>query len=382
MRSLALVCLLIPTLSHAATWEDFQEAFPAFPCNDGWSACVSGDGERITPDLAVRDGLRRKSADRLDWNDMDATGTFDPFGTLSPYEPFVAPEVEIEEVAEVQVEVEVEREPVTEVATTTADKRVQPDAADPDEPVQPNVVEPVTPGETEAERTARLAQEQADKQRLADEEASRKVALERQQGGTPNVDCSDLVRLEPMAMMGKLTDDHVGCLEARMAVAETQTEKSKISLVLIKTKKVGSKPWEQAMRRHLSDINQSDPDIAYIFASHLSKKGPTRAEEALRWSRVALENKTRWSGKTFVDRVYGLHKIQSRAAYELWKDANTEFTETNSADAEARMKRWEGETKTHAREWYDYANEAGRDTTKALQMCMSAAGTEDYCTGK
>ena len=39
-------------------------------------------------------------------------------------------------------------------------------------------------------------------------------------------------------------------------------------------------------------------------------------------------------------------------------------------------------TKVFAREWYEYAKVAGKDATKALQLCTSAAGTEDYCVSK
>ena len=36
-------------------------------------------------------------------------------------------------------------------------------------------------------------------------------------------------------------------------------------------------------------------------------------------------------------------------------------------------------TKVYSREWYEYAKVAGKDVTKALQLCTSAAGTKDYC---
>ena len=36
-------------------------------------------------------------------------------------------------------------------------------------------------------------------------------------------------------------------------------------------------------------------------------------------------------------------------------------------------------TKVLSREWLEYANKSGQDFSKALHLCISAAGTQDYC---
>ncbi|MBW1878292.1 MAG: hypothetical protein JRJ84_08025, partial [Deltaproteobacteria bacterium] len=47
-----------------------------------------------------------------------------------------------------------------------------------------------------------------------------------------DVSCDNLVRLEPSAMMGRLTNEQIACLEASLAEADKQTTKDKISRVL------------------------------------------------------------------------------------------------------------------------------------------------------
>ena len=45
--------------------------------------------------------------------------------------------------------------------------------------------------------------------------------------------CGDLVALEPAAMMGKLKDGEIRCLDEQLRDAEKQTVKDKISRVLM-----------------------------------------------------------------------------------------------------------------------------------------------------
>jgi len=196
------------------------------------------------------------------------------------------------------------------------------------------------------------------------------------------VDCSDLIRLEVPAMMGSLGDDNIACLEAAMVTEPSQTTKRNMSILMIQNAwRTDKRSWEKLVKRHLKDIDQSDPDIAYSYAAFLGKKGPARASEVLRWSGVAMDNKTRWPPSIYSKRVYSLHKMRSRAANMLWKAASERYN-TNHDDADrVASDKWQGKTKNEAREWYDYAHEAGKDTTNALQLCMSAAGHQDYCTG-
>ena len=55
-------------------------------------------------------------------------------------------------------------------------------------------------------------------------------------------------------------------------------------------------------------------------------------------------------------------------------------SDSSEANAAARDK-VKNMTKVMAREWYEYASKAGKDASKAKALCVSAAGTEDYCEG-
>lgn len=198
------------------------------------------------------------------------------------------------------------------------------------------------------------------------------------------VTCDNLVALEPMAMIGRLSDEQVACLEAGFADAERQTDKKKISLLLIVNAngKGDKRAWEMLIRRHLEEIDQSDPDLCYQYAAHLARKGPGRAQSVIHWSEVALENRTRWVGETYKSRVYALYKLRAVAANTLWQQAEERHAAAPSGETEGAVEETRGRTKTYAREWYEYAKEAGKDTTTPLQLCISAAGTAEFCEGR
>jgi hypothetical protein len=197
------------------------------------------------------------------------------------------------------------------------------------------------------------------------------------------VTCDDLKLLEPPAMLGKLSAPQRTCLEGALQSAELQTEKKKISLLMMqdswsKNDKAG---WEKLVKRHLAEIDQSDPDVCYKYAQYLYRKGASRASGVIRWANVALENKTRWSGETFTSRVYNLLKLRAGAQNKIWMAAEEAHSKSPSADTDSKRSEARARTKVLAREWYDYAKGAGKDTTKALQLCVSAAGTQEYCEG-
>ncbi|MBA2322123.1 MAG: hypothetical protein H0V89_13335, partial [Deltaproteobacteria bacterium] len=73
-------------------------------------------------------------------------------------------------------------------------------------------------------------------------------------------------------------------------------------------------------------------------------------------------------------RVNGLLRLRTLASMKEWKSlagrAVSEPSLRTQAD-EARVR-----TKTYAREWLDFAREAGRDTTQPMDICLSAANAE------
>ena len=197
-----------------------------------------------------------------------------------------------------------------------------------------------------------------------------------------SAECNDLVALEPTALMGKLSDGEVRCLTAAYDRAEKQTHKKKISLLLMADSwtKGDKHRWETIVRRHLIELDQSDPDLCYKFAIHLGQQGPEAAQETLKWVDRALENRSRFpAGDTTVSRVYGLLKLKSQASAKYWAWLEEQYILKPGEEVATQRDLARGQAKTHAREWLEYARSAGKDDTVAYQMCVSAAGSADFC---
>ena len=199
-------------------------------------------------------------------------------------------------------------------------------------------------------------------------------------------ECGNLRKLEPKAMMGKLADGEIRCLDRTLKDSEKQTYKDKVSRVLMADAyaKKNDDRWEAIVRRHLDHIDRSDPDLCYKFSTFMYKKvaskGPDAADEVMKWAGVALENKQQWTGDTYVRRVSNLYKIKALAAFKKWEwlENKSKKIPTDTSLAKDRDDA-RNEAKNLAREWLAYTKEAGLDQTTATDVCVSAAGTSDFC---
>lgn len=215
---------------------------------------------------------------------------------------------------------------------------------------------------------------------LSEEEAALDAAaMEEYQATT--AECGDLTSLETNAMLGQLSDAQIRCLEDSLKEAQRQTVKDKISRVLLNDawSKRDEHRWEAIALRHVTEINRSDPDMCYRLAFYLVDRGPERMDEAIKWADTALENRSYWEGETYVKRVYSLYKFRTQAAEKKWKAAEADYSQNPTEEISEKAKKVRDEYKTMAREWLDYAREAGKDLTLPLQHCSSAAGTADFC---
>ncbi|MFK7926824.1 MAG: hypothetical protein AB8H79_01455 [Myxococcota bacterium] len=198
-----------------------------------------------------------------------------------------------------------------------------------------------------------------------------------------DIDCGDLISLEPKALLGRLSEDEVTCLERSLRHSGRQVERDKVSRVLVADAYAKGKMhrWEAAMRRHLTDIDRSDADLCYIFARHLARQGPDRSIETIRWTELALTNKGKWSGPLRRDRVYALMRLRAIAAQQRWYQAEKHYLQDPSRTRQDLAIKWRNRTKTMAREWLDYSldDEVKLDSALAFQICFSAAGTQDFC---
>jgi hypothetical protein len=197
-------------------------------------------------------------------------------------------------------------------------------------------------------------------------------------------ECGDLVKLETAAIVGQLNEVQIRCLDAAVRVTERQTVKDAISRVLLNDAwaKGDEHRWESIARRHLERIGKSDPDMCYKFAFYLvEQNGPDQMDEAIKWADVALENRHVWEGDLHVGRVFALLKIRTMAAHRKWQWIESEYTRKPSEALLNQAQDARNQTKNLAREWLEFSRESGRDTTMAMQICKSAAGTEDFCEG-
>lgn len=194
--------------------------------------------------------------------------------------------------------------------------------------------------------------------------------------------CDDLVALEPAAMMGSLSPGQLSCLDLRVRTERLQTAREKASMVLIANAQAAGDQgrWASMVQRHIDQISRSDPSLIMQYAVWLFRSDPLEnGEDAIHWAGVALENKQRWEGDSYVKNVGALMRIRAEAAYKLWIDADKQYRQAPDEALEWQAEDWRGQAKDLSREWLDYLRAAGQDTDLAEQICTSAAGTTDFC---
>ncbi|MBW1878548.1 MAG: hypothetical protein JRI25_00810 [Deltaproteobacteria bacterium] len=373
------VLALFPAPALAAEWADFAPAFPLTACQDGWVACRVGD-EVVNPDLRPDpEGQLLASDLRVGWFDLEVTPVFSPWTGLSEY-PFT-PVAEPDGVAE-----DDGAEEGLSMAEVTGPSEVPEDRVE----VAGEAVPEPDDALVDAGEVEEAAEVQPDSDRVESggeegvgEEAPEEAAVAMLAVEPSGMSCDNLQQLELKAMMGRLSAPEVGCIEATYQAAGKQTDKNKVSRVLIANAHSSDRSeWAGLVARHLEEVDQSDPDMSYAYAKYLLDQGPARADEAIHWADIAMERRQEWVGETFKSRVYALYKMRALAAQKVWTAAEKRHSEAPTDQTSGAAEDARGRVKTFAREWYDYANASGKDTTRAMDLCVSAAGTEAYCAGR
>lgn len=428
LRIALLACTwLAAPAAMANTWADYEALFPSFPCSDGWMACERGGSHHTVEPSRSSANTPIPAGTRVDFLTLKATEDFDPFAMLSDYSKIAAPNKVAAPVPEPLPEPEAlppvpdpEPEPEPTTAGPKADvvapktevvavvPKVVPEVPEPPKPSllpppkpggsggirpKPDLVAKVDPPTPEPPKPV-VAPEPVKPDPPAPEPALVKPqppapepALVKPEPPAPEPatadafkveGCSDLKAMEPLAMMGRLDGASKACLEDRIRTASAMTDKKATSIVLIQNAWIADKKeWASLTKRHLEEIDKSDPTLCYKYAQYLQKAG--QHNSVIRWADVALENKTYWTGETFTSRVYSLYKLKAASANALWLKAEEKYNAGPSADLDTERGSARSKAKVMAREWLDYAKSAGKDTTKALQYCESAAGNTEYC---
>jgi hypothetical protein len=438
---LPLGLLSVTGVALAIPWSGFDDAFDPLPCPDGWAACVIS-GQTVDPGM-VRDSASRPHPAnmRVGFFDLKPLPGFSPFVGLSEYtgDTTVAvsdPPEKVEPTPTRPIEPVAQNDPTTPTnpdpirpdpirpdpiqpdpierpiitptnptnptttastpSTTSTPTTVQPTSIRPDpvvstpDPVEPDPVvpEPVTPTPVVTTPTPTPTPTPTQVNPTSSEPVGDPVTAAETPTPTPtrpvaeDNGCDDLVSLEAPAMMGNLGVGRRKCLESRIS-SSNQTTKNKISRVLISDAEArGDKAeWERLMKRHLEEIDRSDPNLCFTYAIHLSRGGVGRAHGVIRWADYALENKQQWSGTTYKKNVYALYKLRAQAANKLWEAAEAKYVEDRSDENEAAAKKYRDMTKNYGREWLDYARASGESTKSPLSLCVSAAGSTEFCEG-
>jgi hypothetical protein len=196
--------------------------------------------------------------------------------------------------------------------------------------------------------------------------------------------CQDLLALQPAAAAGLLDGAALECLERRVDTEPSQTGRDKLSRVLLVNADARGDEleWARLAARHLETIDRSDPDLCLKFALVLSRGDLEDAPDVLRWSDIGLENKHRWTGPTFIARVYALYRLRAEAAARIWTEAEIERVADPSSVDPDDLALMRGRAKDYSREWLDYARESAQPTERAQQLCESAAGTASFCSSR
>jgi len=363
IAGLALLAATTAGAATSVTWSWFEPAFPPFPCPDGWSSCIVG-GAVLAPGSVKDLAGRPHAADmRVGFFEFDPLPALSPFEPLSPYDG----RREVLRPADHPIAGQNAAAPRTPPPLVAATPKSAPKISEPERTSATSVamVEPTAP----ASRPVAIAEPV-----VAEIEAPTPPPDE--SGG----DCNDLVALESPATMGQLSPQSRSCLEGRIASAPQPTTRGKASRLLLSDAEArGDKAeWQRLMKRHLEDIDRSDPNLCLKYAMFLSRGGGD-SWGVIRWSNYALENKQAWSGPTYTKYVYQLHRLRAQAATRLWQQSEKEFVESRAPEVEAEAAKRRGTAKDYAREWLDYARESAQDSTDASNLCVSAAGNAAFC---
>lgn len=404
--SLLGLCLVAP-VAIAAGLGDYEPIFPTNPCQDGWAACIV-NGDSVTAEPSKDAAGRPLPSDlRVGWFDLEATAALSPFVELSAYDgeldaPEPPPEAPVASDGDggggggerpVAVATNdggggggqasqggTRRDPGGEATAPTGGGGGGGATTSP----SGRPMFTPTPVGQGSDLTATTTTPSGTGAGTAVAQLDSSAAIQPVAPPVANDSCDDLVALEPAALMGRMLPGQVKCLEGRLSGAELQTEKDKISRVLMQNAEAaGNKSeWERLIKRHLEDIDRSDPNLCFKYALHLSRGGVGRAWGVIKWADYALENKQQWTGSTYKARVNALYQLRAEAAVKLWEDANAKMLAASGDDRsklEADEVKLRGMAKDYSREWLDYARAAGEDIKKPMALCVSTAGSKKFC---
>jgi len=133
--------------------------------------------------------------------------------------------------------------------------------------------------------------------------------------------CDDLVALESDAKRGRVNDDLSSCLRSKYR--KPQSPKSRILGILMDQAdtELDGKLWEELMAWHWNITGSDDALLAFRYAEFLVVQGSEEAEDAMRWAKVALQQKDTLRGRSGRAAIAKLHTLRVETAQRILLDA-------------------------------------------------------------
>lgn len=367
--------LLVTGTAVYAGSTPFESSFSPIVCGDGWVGCLLQGRDMQIDSVQDPSGVFHPADARVSFLDLNPLPNYSPFTSIENY-PAPAPVVQREPAQEVEeVEEVVEQRVATTPKvpkTTSSETEVKRPLVDPmagmnTQPVEPKIekkIEPVVIPEPEVIKEPVRPPPEPDAIKIDDK------------------DCSDLVAMEGFAMIGGLSSEQKSCLDGKINGQASLTEKRNMSLLLINNAEYAKQmdEWDRLVGRHLSKIDQSDPNLCLKYAYRMSKQGAGKASQVIKWAETALENKHQWKGEEHKKNVYALYSMRAKAANALWTKAEQDLIASRSPENQATADKYRGQTKNFAREWLDYAKSSGQNIKDPKALCVSATqGDVAFC---
>jgi hypothetical protein len=181
--------------------------------------------------------------------------------------------------------------------------------------------------------------------------------------------------LEDRIAAGTLAPPQVACLDASYKAVNTLSNREAVSTALIRNAAArgDTEMWEFFVRRHLQEVSDADASLVSRFAFHLYEKKPSDAAGAYRWADRALALRAAWTGATYNEKVYSLHKLRAAAAQALWRAAEEANVADPSDDNAKLAMQYRLQMMSVSKAWMAFARGTGKDASTALKLCTMAA---------
>lgn len=189
--------------------------------------------------------------------------------------------------------------------------------------------------------------------------------------GPAAAQCDDLVGLKRPAALGQLDEATISCLEGALAPENALSRREPASKLLIANAfgKNDDEAWARHVKTHLETVDTSDCDLMYKLGNHLLKhKAPA---EAIKWADAAEKDSYGWPQDELQEKVFELHRLQTRAHWALYES----LAEEGGMKQRAAL----GQAQLASVEWIRHGQKNARDVTEALDFCIRTGWTKDRC---